>query len=49
LVRDGLSVVPIIVADLENPAEVQAWFMAHPTAIIFSIFVQNKIFYVVYQ
>lgn len=43
-----MTIITIVVADLTNPVEVQAWLDAHPDTVVSRLFVQQNIFYVIY-
>lgn len=38
----------VITSDPSNPVELQAWFQAHPLAVITAIFVSGNLFYIVH-
>lgn len=44
-----MTIITIVVADLVNPIEVQEWLTANQDVVISKLFVQQNIFYVVYQ
>jgi hypothetical protein len=43
-----MTLTTIVVADISNPIEVQAWMNANPQIVVEKMFIQQNVFYILY-